>query len=851
MIRLFQPYPAPEGPPERHSHHHAMPPPPSHGYYAASEPPPPQGFISKHPPSESSPMIHASSRGPPPPGHHNSHAPCPLPRRSPSGYVSTYPAPVAPQVTVVEQYYYENLPLPPPGSHSQYSGFHGPPDEVARYAPLPGDHPNSRARTDVPIQGHRPIYYINRVQPHGNEKHEFNHLKNKKARRLMAKRFNQSSSLNVSGNALSFIPPGFAHELRVQFPDCRLPVCERCKKYYKTRDTCRLRNRHTGFPWSSIYLCITLDESCIGPDGKSFTQDPIQAQILPWQPYSCKVDLDADTPVCAACKHKNYTKSFCRTKHKHRQLPWSTVYLLVRSMNGNTSVPSTSNSYEMSKGTVSSVSSLAPLPKVDHKVAPSHSVQDRTTYVDPEKTNECLNFTKKNDIVPEDRGEIKTSAEKLVRENFDDKNDIQKGIENTDGSSVKSPPRPDHVLSSTKNGEDVKKGTINGFDGKPSLDPVDTSKGSEQVESVHEDEHNDDATNTSSSNSCSDEYHSKSNPQVCGDPIDEIDESRTFMLEVSHTKIRLQWLNLNDTVAHETMGNVEALVKKNVERGNTDALKSSEVKPPQPHDSILYQGDSNYEVKPSLDQRYEYVHVCPNPSSKLIPYHHSIKQPLFPAPPPRYYDQPPRVASYRYSPPPQSIEHYTVHPNHRYPPPPNDHYSHGGYHERESSVYYDSSGSHIDPSRYEHHSYAVSRRSISTSMHGHGQNHRPPPTYHKIYESTSAPHRNPATDPSEYRSGTSNTSVYHASHPDHHYPTTLSGARAHSGPPIQRHLSAGSSSAHSNELTVKSSPMDTAEAAIARMVAYNYENEKSLPYSHSRMMMLGDVTGTSGSKSKR
>ena len=42
------------------------------------------------------------------------------------------------------------------------------------------------------------------------------------------------------GNTLQFSLPGFPQPLRVKFPDYRLPVCEKCKKNYKTREMVRI-----------------------------------------------------------------------------------------------------------------------------------------------------------------------------------------------------------------------------------------------------------------------------------------------------------------------------------------------------------------------------------------------------------------------------------------------------------------------------------------------------------------------------------------------------------------------------------------------------------------------------------
>mmetsp|Transcript_30493 Transcript_30493/g.34763 ORF Transcript_30493/g.34763 Transcript_30493/m.34763 type:complete len:468 (+) Transcript_30493:139-1542(+) len=130
------------------------------------------------------------------------------------------------------------------------------------------------------------------------------------------------------GNVLTFTPPGFNQTLNVKFPDCRLAVCEKCKKNYKTRDMCRVRNSHTSEPWTTAYICFTLDDNCTDADGK-YVDRPLAVRMIQWQPYCVKKPFDPKTPVCSACKKTNRTRSFCRERHKHRQLPWCTVYVLL------------------------------------------------------------------------------------------------------------------------------------------------------------------------------------------------------------------------------------------------------------------------------------------------------------------------------------------------------------------------------------------------------------------------------------------------------------------------------------------------------------------------------------------
>lgn len=132
------------------------------------------------------------------------------------------------------------------------------------------------------------------------------------------------------GNILTFTPPGFKQALNVKFPDSRLPVCVSCKKNFKTKDMCRVRNQHTRPPWTTAYICMTLDASCTDEDGK-YVDKPFVVRMVQWRPYSVMEDFapNSKTPVCATCKKTNRTRSFCRDRHKHRKLPWCTVYVML------------------------------------------------------------------------------------------------------------------------------------------------------------------------------------------------------------------------------------------------------------------------------------------------------------------------------------------------------------------------------------------------------------------------------------------------------------------------------------------------------------------------------------------
>jgi hypothetical protein len=220
---------------------------------------------------------------------------------------------------------------------------------------------------------------------------------------------------------LTFTPPGFKQSLNVKFPDSRLAVCEKCKKNFKTRDMCRVRNTHTTAPWTTAYICLTLDDSCLDENGK-YVDKPLTVRMVQWQPFCVKDPFDPKTPVCAACKRTNRTRSFCRERHKHRQLPWCTVYVLLSAL--ETADPST-----VVAGPSKPVDEEASSKKEDNEVLASVGAELKTEPLSPNpaqdensasgsKTSESLDGISEN-IKPE---EGKTGSGE--GEDGDDINDV-------------------------------------------------------------------------------------------------------------------------------------------------------------------------------------------------------------------------------------------------------------------------------------------------------------------------------------------------------------------------------------------------------------------------------------------
>jgi hypothetical protein len=54
---------------------------------------------------------------------------------------------------------------------------------------------------------------------------------------LSNKMYSSYSNQRLNSNVLRLTPPGFKHPIDVQFPPRCLPVCGRCKKNFKTRES--------------------------------------------------------------------------------------------------------------------------------------------------------------------------------------------------------------------------------------------------------------------------------------------------------------------------------------------------------------------------------------------------------------------------------------------------------------------------------------------------------------------------------------------------------------------------------------------------------------------------------------
>mmetsp|Transcript_37068 Transcript_37068/g.66746 ORF Transcript_37068/g.66746 Transcript_37068/m.66746 type:complete len:407 (-) Transcript_37068:188-1408(-) len=127
-------------------------------------------------------------------------------------------------------------------------------------------------------------------------------------------------------------PPGMPRTFDVPFPEKRLPVCDRCKKNYRSRELCRQRDGHKALPWQTTYVVVTLTDEVLvkGEDGNLIYADIPLVAMLQDMPELCRGPADGSMgmePICPVCKEKNYTRDHCRNTLKHTTPPYQSIYV--------------------------------------------------------------------------------------------------------------------------------------------------------------------------------------------------------------------------------------------------------------------------------------------------------------------------------------------------------------------------------------------------------------------------------------------------------------------------------------------------------------------------------------------
>lgn len=137
-------------------------------------------------------------------------------------------------------------------------------------------------------------------------------------------------------HVITLHPRGMPRPFDVPFPERRLPVCDKCKKNYKSRDLCRTRDGHKTLPWTTTYVVVTVDGSLLVEDAEdgrlSYNADAPAIGLLMDTPLMCLGPSDGSMksePICKVCREKNYTKDYCRNTCNHTTPPWSTTYVKI------------------------------------------------------------------------------------------------------------------------------------------------------------------------------------------------------------------------------------------------------------------------------------------------------------------------------------------------------------------------------------------------------------------------------------------------------------------------------------------------------------------------------------------
>lgn len=293
-----------------------------------------------------------------------------------------------------------------------------------------------------------------------------------------------------NANILRFIPPGFKFPIDVQFPPRCLPVCERCKKNFKTREHCRGRDCHTDLAWCETYVCVSLDNTCTGDDG--FLLDgPFVAKVVPPIAFNLKGELNPLTPICAPCKDKNYTRTYCRQNKNHRQLPWSTVYVIVSLKAGTLPVRTEK-------------------PSINKRI----------------KSNS-------GDCIPVDSA-VDDSASDLKRKN--EKADDDATADNSNyGLDLEGEDEESDPQSKTDDGEEVNRKDIKEESGKESSSSKKKTKKRKSKDANTNDEKDGDE----------DEEDLEKLKAIEAVKLDDIPRSRTFLATVSSKLHRIEWVDID------------------------------------------------------------------------------------------------------------------------------------------------------------------------------------------------------------------------------------------------------------------------------------------------------------------
>ena len=122
--------------------------------------------------------------------------------------------------------------------------------------PHPHNHPYSHHPQGVPLDENNANHPSNIAAPTSSNIRSIR-------KQQHSKKQEQLQEHQLRPHICTVHPLGLPFPFDLPFPERRLPVCDKCKKNFKSRDLCRKRDGHKALPWQTTYVVVTLDDSAL------------------------------------------------------------------------------------------------------------------------------------------------------------------------------------------------------------------------------------------------------------------------------------------------------------------------------------------------------------------------------------------------------------------------------------------------------------------------------------------------------------------------------------------------------------------------------------------------------------
>lgn len=122
--------------------------------------------------------------------------------------------------------------------------------------PHPHNHPYSHHPQGVPLDKNNANHPSNIAAPTSSNIRSIR-------KQQHSKKQEQLQEHQLRPHICTVHPLGLPFPFDLPFPERRLPVCDKCKKNFKSRDLCRKRDGHKALPWQTTYVVVTLDDSAL------------------------------------------------------------------------------------------------------------------------------------------------------------------------------------------------------------------------------------------------------------------------------------------------------------------------------------------------------------------------------------------------------------------------------------------------------------------------------------------------------------------------------------------------------------------------------------------------------------